>query len=97
MTTTSILARKRPPDTQQSRDAGGWLALAASPTFASMAWISTNDMQAMICASGTGILPIGGMVWMYLLMSFFHLSPWLKLASALSRQFTRPNPQVQGD
>jgi hypothetical protein len=94
---TVILARKRPPDTQVLRDAASWLGLAASPTFAAMAWISVNDMQAMICASGPGVLPIGGMVFMYLLMSLFHLSPWLKLASAFSRQLTQPTPQVRGD
>ncbi|WP_316976325.1 hypothetical protein [Shumkonia mesophila] len=88
--TMFILARKRPADTQPSRDAASWLGLAASPTFALMAWFSANDMQAMMCSSGPGILPIGGMAWMYLLMSFFHLSPWLKLASALSRQLARP-------
>jgi hypothetical protein len=95
--TTLIPTRKRFTDTRQSRDAASWLGLAASPSFALMAWISAHDMQAMMCASGPGILPIDGMTWMYLLMSLFHLSPWLKLASALSRQFTRPMPQTQGD
>jgi hypothetical protein len=26
------------------------------------------------------MLPFGGMAWMYLLMSLFHVSPWLKAA-----------------
>jgi hypothetical protein len=95
--TTLILAKKRSPETKQSRDATGWLALAASPTFATMAWISAHDMQAMICAPRPGVLPIGGMAFMYLLMSLFHLSPWLKLASALSQPFTQPTARVQGD
>lgn len=95
--TTFILARKRPSDTQQVRDAASWLGLTASPTFALMAWISANDVQATMCASGPGILPIGDMAWMYLLMSIFHLSPWLKLASALSRQLTQHIPQIQRD
>ncbi|MEZ5778202.1 MAG: hypothetical protein R3E44_07565 [Paracoccaceae bacterium] len=86
--TTFIPARNRPADTRQPRDAASWLGLAASPTFALMAWISANDVQTMICASGPGILPIGGMAWMYLLMCIFHLQPWLKLASARS---PRPN------
>ena len=34
-----------------------------------------------LCSSGSSILPIDGMTAMYLLMSLFHLSPWLKLAS----------------
>jgi hypothetical protein len=95
--TTFVLTRKRPADTQRPYDAAGWLGLAASPTFALMAWVSTYDMQAMLCSSGPGSLPIGGMAWMYLLMSIFHLSPWLKLASALSRQLTHTNPQVERD
>jgi hypothetical protein len=33
------------------------------------------------CSSGSSILPIDGMTAMYLLMSLFHLSPWLKLAA----------------
>lgn len=95
--TTSILVRKSPPDTRRSRHAASWLGLAASPTFALMAWVSTNDMQAMLCSAEPGILPIGGMAFMYLLMSFFHLSPWLTLASAFAPQVIHPTPQVQRD
>ncbi len=95
--TTSIVARKRPPDTQPSRDAASWLGLAASPTFAAMAWISANDMQAMTCAPGPSVLPIGGMAFMYLLMSLFHLSPWLKLASAPSQRRDTTVTQTEGD
>ena len=88
-------AGKRNARARTPRDAARWLGLAASPTFALMAWISANDMQPMPCATGPGILPIGGMAWMYLLMSLFHLPPWLKLASGLSRH--QPAPQTQGD
>ena len=60
----------------------GWLALAASPTFAFMAWITANDARLnAFCSSGSSILPIAGMTLMYLLMSLIHLSPWLKLVS----------------
>jgi len=66
-----------------SRGAAGWLALAASPTFALMAWIAGNDAAPMaFCSSGSSISPIGGMTAMYVLMSLFHLSPWLELASS---------------
>jgi len=60
----------------------GWLSLAAAPTFAAMAlvtWASGGDAD-MIC-SMHAMSPLGGMVPMYLLMSAFHLSPWLKLAT----------------
>ena len=57
-----------------------WLALAAAPTFALMA-IATGSSPAMtLCAPGAGLLPIDGMTAMYLLMSLFHLPPWLRLA-----------------
>jgi hypothetical protein len=70
----------------QARDAAGSLALAASPTFALMAWIAANDAPlARLCSLGAGILPVDGMTAMYLLMSFFHLSPWLKMASGRPR------------
>lgn len=99
--TTPTPASRRPPDSRQSRDAATWLGLAASPTFALMTWISASDMQAsdmqtMICATRPGILPISGMAWMYLLMSFFHLPPWLKLVSVLSRQSAQPTPEARG-
>ena len=68
--------------TVPNKGIAGWLALAASPTFALMAWIATNDAHPIaLCSSGSSILPIDGMTAMYLLMSLFHLSPWLKHAS----------------
>ncbi len=71
------------------RDAADWLGLAASPVFALMAWFSAGDAsQTPICSSAPGLLPIGGMTWMYLLMSLFHLSPWPKLASRRPRPTT---------
>ena len=57
---------------------GGWLGLAAAPTFAVMAWVVSGD-ASMICALAPGLFPIDGMGWMYLLMSLFYLPPWLKL------------------
>ena len=62
------------------RGATRWLALAASPTFAAMAWITASDPGAMaLCSAGSNMPPISGMPAMYLLMSLFHLPPWLKL------------------
>jgi hypothetical protein len=87
--TTFSAANQRSARAWQARGAAGWLGLAASPTFALMAWIAANDASPIpLCASGSGILPIGRMTAMYLLMSLFHLSPWLKLASG--RPWARP-------
>ena len=80
--TTSSAANTGSARAWQARGAAGWLALAASPIFALMAWIAANDtFPIALCSSSSCILPIGGMTAMYLLMSLFHLSPWLKLAS----------------
>ena len=66
----------------QTSGAARWLGYAASPVFAAMAAISSGDAQHMpLCGQGVETLPIGGMTAMYLLMSLFHLSPWLGLAA----------------
>ena len=62
-----------------------WLALAAAPTFALMAGIAAQDASAMALCTSSSVLPVDGMTAMYLLMSFFHLSPWLKLATPRPR------------
>jgi hypothetical protein len=59
--TTSTIAKKSDTRAWRTRDAVGWLGLAAS------------------------------------LMSLFHVSPWLKLASARPRQLTRPTTRAEGD
>ena len=65
--------------------AGDWLYLAAAPTFAIMALL-TGLLGAgspdMLCSPMQDASPLGGMVPMYLLMSAFHLPPWLKLISS---------------
>jgi hypothetical protein len=71
---TSVATRKAKP--------ARWLAFAASPTFAVMAGIDAfSAPHVAMCAAGSGPLSIGSMTAMYLLMSLFHLSPWLTLAS----------------
>jgi hypothetical protein len=57
-----------------------WLALAATPTFALMAVMTTGSHAMALCAPVSGVLPIDSMTAMYLLMSLFHLPPWLTLA-----------------
>jgi hypothetical protein len=59
------------------------LALAAAPTFATMALLTPllGGTANMLCMAAHDALPFGGMVPMYLLMAAFHLTPWLKLVS----------------
>jgi hypothetical protein len=64
-----------------------WLGLAATPAFAVMAAlasVSEGGAMDVLCAAGHGS-PLNGMVPMYLLMSAFHSSPWLKLISRRRR------------
>jgi hypothetical protein len=63
--------------------AADWLGLAAAPTFAFMALLTgvlDGGNMTMICAAQEPS-SLGGMVPMYLLMSGFHLAPWLKLVA----------------
>jgi hypothetical protein len=65
--------------------AADWLCLAAAPTFAVMALLTGvlgGDPTDMFCSAGHGGSSLSGMVPMYLLMSAFHSSPWLKLISS---------------
>jgi hypothetical protein len=68
------------------------LSLAAAPTFAIMAALTAVDgggMPDMLCAAAHAASPLSGMVPMYVLMSAFHLAPWLRLISprqAVARQ-----------
>lgn len=68
-----------------------WLALAAAPTFAFMAWVEAGGM-ATLCSPGAGI---GSMSMMYLLMSLFHLPAWLRRGPHGSR--TNRQPTTEGD
>ena len=76
------LAQPSPPGVRL--DPSRWLGLAATPTFAGMALATAlagdGPMDAM-CGHGG---PLGGMVPMYLLMSAFHLPPWLRLAGSIN-------------
>jgi hypothetical protein len=60
------------------------LSLAAAPTFAIMALLTSvpgGGMPDILCSAAQGASPLSGMALMYLLMSAFHLAPWLKLVS----------------
>lgn len=61
-----------------------WLPFAASPIFALMALvtgISDAGRANTICLTADDTSYFNDMVVMYLLMSFFHLPPWLKALS----------------
>ena len=76
--------------------AAGWLGLAAAPTFAVMAlltYVSGGGADVMR-STAHGMSPLSGMVPMYLLMSAFHLAPWLKL---ISRSAARRSSQMRLD
>ena len=65
-----------------------WLSLAAAPTFAFMGLLTAVPGAGpldMLCSTAFG-LPFDGMVLMYLLMSAFHLGPWLRLISRRQAQ-----------
>lgn len=55
------------------------LQLAATPIFAAMALLSAYDADDGMICSMQGSSMLTGMVFMYLLMSLFHLGAWLKL------------------
>lgn len=62
--------------------AADWLSLAAAPTFAIMALLTgvlDGGAPDVLCSAVQGASPLSGMIPMYLLMSAFHATPWLKL------------------
>ncbi|TGT90510.1 MULTISPECIES: hypothetical protein [unclassified Mesorhizobium] len=68
------------PENTATPGIADWLCLAAAPTFALMALVSClqGSAAAMLCM---GASPLTGMPAMYLLMSAFHLTPWLRVVS----------------
>ncbi|TIN25533.1 MAG: hypothetical protein E5Y31_16205 [Mesorhizobium sp.] len=62
-----------------------WLCLAAAPTFALMALLTCvfSGYSAMLCMGSSPLTgpSLTGMPAMYLLMSAFHLAPWLRVIS----------------
>jgi hypothetical protein len=76
-------------DAAAALGAGDYLSLLAAPTFAGMALVTVlfgGGQPDVLCAATQTASSLGGMVPMYLLMSAFHLAPWLRLI------FSRPGP-----
>ena len=92
--TTPMAATQRNSGAGWARNAASWIGLAGTPTFAIMAWVAATEAPRIaVCSSASGMPPINGMVWMYLLMSVFHVTPWLKLACDHARLLTHPTQQ----
>ena len=65
--------------------AAEWLSLAAAPTFAVMALLTSvfgGGMPDILCSATQGASPLSGMALMYLLMSAFHSAAWLRLIAS---------------
>lgn len=68
---------RRPP-------AASWLTFSAAPAFAVMSVLSVMPEAApTTCLGGPEGSFLGGMAWMYLMMSVVHLPPWLRLFARL--------------
>jgi hypothetical protein len=77
--------------------AADWVCLAPAPTFAIMALLTGvlgGGQQDMFCSAAQYALLLGGMLWMYLLMSASHSAPWLKLISSRRTVPNDPNPTL---
>jgi hypothetical protein len=64
--------------------ASNCVRLADAPTFAIMALLTAvvGTPKDLLCATAHDSSPLTGMVAMYVLMSIFHLLPWLRLIAS---------------
>jgi hypothetical protein len=69
--------------TDAASRAAAWLSMAAAPTFALMAVATGLDDGAagMMHAMAHDPSPLTGMTAMYVLMSVFHVGPWLRFVA----------------
>jgi hypothetical protein len=81
----SVMRHDVEPVGGRASGAAAWLGLAAAPTFAAMAlWTGLfSGRPDTLCIAMPGASPLGGMTAMYLLMSAFHIGPWLRLIAGL--------------
>jgi hypothetical protein len=93
--TTDLISEVMPHQKRSKPSADCLLSLAAAPTFAIMALLSgihNGGMQGMLCSAAQDVSPLTGMVPMYLLMSAFHMSPWLRLLATRRGTPAGPDP-----
>ena len=70
------------PENTARHGVADWLCLAAAPTFAVMALLTClHTGNGVMSCLGADASLLTGMPVMYLLMSAFHLAPWLRLIS----------------
>ena len=70
------------PQTAAPLGIADWLCLAAAPTFAAMALLTCiHTGEGVMSCLGADAPLLTGMPVMYLLMSAFHLAPWLRVIS----------------
>jgi hypothetical protein len=82
--TSSIDREITPGQERLEASPASWLSLAAAPTFAMMALLTRihgDSMSDILCSAAQDASPLTGMFPMYVLMSVFHLTPWLRLLS----------------
>ena len=76
-----------------ARGIAKWLCLAATPTFAIMALLTSvfgGSQLDLLCSAAPHTSPLTGMVPMYLLMSLFHSAPWFELVSSRRGSVRQP-------
>jgi hypothetical protein len=64
--------------------AADWLSLGAAPALIFMATLTAildGGAHGVLCSAASHTSVLGGMAPMYMMMSVFHLVPWLKLIS----------------
>ena len=73
---TMLMMQRYEEEAQAASRLTDFLALAAAPVFAGLA-LATSFGGDMLCTM-PGMSMLSGMSVMYLLMSLFHLTPWLR-------------------